>query len=68
MFYMQIKYSLIFLLGLLAVSDSFGQEIQPDKQADHPNEISLSFTRTVLDDNNTVNKTGFGVRDWLSTY
>ncbi len=65
---MQIKYSLIFLLGLLAVSDSFRQEIQPDKHADHPNEISLSFTRTVLDDNNTVNKTGFGVRDWLSTY
>jgi hypothetical protein len=62
MAYLQIKYSLLFLLGLLAVSNSFGQVNQPDKQADHPNEVSLSFTRTMLFDDNIVNKSesGFG--------
>lgn len=57
---MKVKYSLLFLLGLLTFSDSFGQEIQPEKHTENPNEISLSFTRTMLFDNNTVNKSGFG--------
>jgi hypothetical protein len=57
---MRLKCSFLSLLGLLAVSESFGQVTQPDKQPNHPNEISLSFNRTMLYDNNTVNKSGLG--------